>query len=58
MVDPSRTNDRGLQAIDDDKTVHHAKQNYRAILKSTARFDFLPTIVDVATHQRGSRYPP
>jgi len=36
---PSRTNTKGLLAINDDKTVHHVKTAYSAIQNLTALFD-------------------
>ncbi len=39
MVYPTRVNYKGLLAIHDDKTVHHAKQGYRAVQHLTALFD-------------------
>lgn len=39
MQYPSRTNYKGLLAINDDKTVHHVKMGYGAIQNLTALFD-------------------
>jgi hypothetical protein len=39
MQYPSRTNYKGLLAVNDDKTVHHRKTAYRAVQALTALFD-------------------
>lgn len=54
MQYPDRRNYKGLLAINDDKTVHHAKQAYYAVQRVAAVFDnTLERIKGVAGHVEG-----